>query len=259
MVEQLPDGVSLRVQEKTTPEVDELKWLDTLYYKMGLITHPSLNHGLERTRQLLRERAKLYKKFRKVPKIDQDARLEVLEEAHLRDELESQFLNQGEVTVNLTGLGSQTSRYTILELPEDQKPETAKGQPPLVFIPGISNDLIYGLDLVEELAFSGRRVISIGYPESTMGKITPEFARASVNSKTYTPHDAYFKEAIAKLAGLGPIELWGHSTGSAVIGQMLTDPQFSQRVTNAVLLSPASSVDQSKKSFYLALPTISCS
>lgn len=245
---QSPEEVGARHQEKTTPEQNKSKSLDSLFYFIGSITRKSLadkKTGIERSRQLRRTRAKLYKKFKRAPAENQVS-TDIFREAKLRDALEVQFLNQGEVTVDIPSLGPQTSRYTTVDLPESQKPKEAVDKPPIVFIPGISNDLVYGIGLVEELALSGRKVISIGYPESTLGKVTPEFAKACQASQTYEPHTTFFKEAISRLVGKDtPIELWGHSTGSAIIGDLLKDPQFSQKVTTAVLLCPASSFEQS--------------
>lgn len=264
-----------RTQEKAMPEKDLAGAFDKLFYAATFITRKSMAEhraGIERTRQLRRVRAKLYKEVTKMRKIKGSKYYEeapepsvlrtpdvveksrkLIDEANLRDEIEKQFLNQGQVEVTLPTLGTQSSRFTVVELPESQKPPEALGLPPIVFVPGISNDTAYGISLVEELALNGRKVITLGYPESTLGNLTPEFAQASSESKTYAPHTAYFKGAINKLVGDGEFELWGHSTGSAIDGSLLADPEISRRVTNAVLLSPASSVDQSELSLNVGI------
>ncbi len=245
-----------RTQEKAMPEKDLAGAFDKLFYAATFITRKSMAEhkaGIERTRQLRRVRAKLYKELKGIPHNQKESRQEIFDEAHKRDALEAQFLNQGNVEVTLPNLGTQSSRFTVVELPESQKPPEARALPPIVFIPGISNDTAYGISLVEELALNGRKVITLGYPESSLGSLTPEFAQASSESNTYQPHTDYFKGAINKLVGDGEFELWGHSTGSAIDGTLLADPEISQRVTNAVLLSPASSVDQSGLSLNIGI------
>jgi alpha-beta hydrolase superfamily lysophospholipase len=250
------EGGLTRTQEKALPEKDLTSAFDRLFYAATFITRKSMAEhkaGIERTRQLRRVRAKLYKELKKIPHDQKESRQAIFDEAHARDNIEAQFLNQGNVEVTLPNLGTQSSRFTVVELPESQKPPEAIGLPPIVFIPGISNDTAYGISLVEELALKGRKVITLGYPESSLGNLTGEFAKASAGSKTYEPHTTYFKEAIGKLTGAGPIEIWGHSTGSAIAGNLLVDPQFASRVENAVLLSPASSVDQSALSLNIGI------
>lgn len=251
-----PVELPLRTQERSLPENDKVNALDKLFYAATFITRKSMAEhkaGIERTRQLRRVRAKLYKELKKIPHDQKESRQAIFDEAHARDNIEAQFLNQGNVEVTLPNLGTQSSRFTIVELPESQKPPEAIGLPPIVFIPGISNDTAYGISLVEELALKGRKVITLAYPESSLGNLTPEFAQAFAQSKTYEPHTTYFKEAIGKLTGTGPIEVWGHSTGSAIAGNLLADAEFASRVENAVLLSPASSVNQSNNSLKIGL------
>ncbi len=251
-----PVELPRRTQEKSLPENDKANALDKLFYAATFITRKSMAEhkaGIERTRQLRRVRAKLYKELKKIPHDQRESRQAIFDEAHTRDNIEAQFLNQGNVEVTLPNLGTQSSRFTVVELPESQKPPEAANLPPIVFIPGISNDTAYGISLVEELALKGRKVITLGYPESSLGNLTPEFAQASAESETYEPHTTYFKQAIDKLVGDGPFDLWGHSTGSAVSGSLLADPEVSKRVNTAVLLSPASSVNQSDNSLNIGI------
>ncbi len=98
----------------------------------------------------------------------------------------------------------------------------------------------------------GRRVVTIGFPESFMGRTTEEFAKAVAESKGYGPHEQFFRAALDSLrprsdasAPDQTIELWGFSTGAPIISEMLQDPDLQKVVSDAVLLSPASTADQS--------------
>lgn len=240
-------SASPRRQEVASPEVNRVESFDGLFYLVGKVTHKSLadkREGIQRSLQLRTTRAQILKEFRQTPKADTESRHQLIQEAKTRNELEIQYLNQGEVTVDLPGLGPQTARYTIIDLPENLKPAAEAEKPPIFFIPGLSNDLDCVKATLQELAYSGRRVIAVGFPESFMGKITPEFAQASEQSLDLEPHTTFFKEAANKLIGTdAEIEFWGHSTGATIIEQILADANFQQRTTNAVLLCPAASAD----------------
>lgn len=244
------EGIKPRVQEKASPEVNRVTSLDGFFHFLGQVTAKSMSdrrEGIKRSLQLRHSRAELFKKFKETPKDDEETRRQLIREGKIRDELERQYLNQGEVTVNLPDLGPQTARYTLIDLPPDLKPSDATEKPPIYFIPGISNDLDCVKSTLQELAYTGRKVVAVGFPESFMGKVTPEFANAAQQSSDYQPHVAFFKEAESKLIGeANEVDLWGHSTGAAIIEQMLSDPKFQQKTREAVLLCPASSSNISK-------------
>lgn len=150
-------------------------------------------------------------------------------------------------------MGIQTARYVKLVPPEPLQNDLTK-RPIIVLIPGISNDLDCVGTLMQEAVFMGRRITSIAYPESFMGTVTEQFAKVVEGSLDYTPHVDFFKAAISKLLKEGElIELWGYSTGAPIVEQILNDSQFQERTTNAVLLCPASSVDQSAGSLNMGL------
>ncbi len=186
------------------------------------------------------------------------SRKAVLEEAHERDRLAKEFLNQGEVNVVFPDLGMQTSRFSILnptmdaEVPGNENEVLKK--PPIVMVPGLSNELDSIEGIAQTIAHSGRKVISIGYPEGYVGKVTEEFANAVVASGDRSYHAQFFKEAIKALTqNEQEIELWGLSTGSPIVAELLSDPKLQDKVTQAVLIGPAASVDQSVGSINIGL------
>jgi len=166
------------------------------------------------------------------------------------DVIDSQFAKQKDTQIDIPGLGIQSAYGTEINLPDNLKTPEQISKSPIFLIPALSGDL-YGVEpLMKELAKSGRRVISLAYPESFLGQTTEEFARSVEESTTYEPHVSYFKQAINKLIGEGSeFELWGYSTGSSIAAEILAEPAFQQRAKNAVLISPVSVVDQSKPSF----------
>jgi len=95
-------------------------------------------------------------------------------------------------------------------------------------------------------------VIVVGFPESFSGRTTQAFAEAVKQDSGFGPHAAFFKAALEKLLGKNqPVELWGLSTGAPIISMILKDPAYQERVNQAVLVCPASSVDQSVASLNL--------
>ena len=113
---------------------------------------------------------------------------------------------------------------------------------PLFFVPALSGDLNGIRPLMRETALQGRRVITVGYPESFMGKTTEAFANASRASVNFEPHTTYFKQAIENLVGPnGDFELWGYSAGAGLVTEILQDHKFQQRVANAVIIAPEAS------------------
>lgn len=245
--EVLETTITPPVQEQAVPEGNVVANLNRLLYIFRLITRKSLTRGSEvrseRPLSLRATRAQLFKQFKSTPKTSKEARESILAEAHARDEIVRQYLTQGEVKVNLPNLGEQSARYTIINPPKSMQ-TSEDSKPPIFLIPGISNDIDCVGSLAQEIPFMGRKVILVGMPESLLGKVTPEFAQAVSDSSSYRPHADFFKGAIDVLVGKESlVELWGHSTGSAIIAEILNDPKSQERVTDAVLLNPASSAN----------------
>lgn len=237
-------------QEFKAPEYNRISKGERLLYGFKKITHKSKTSGInrmDRSIDLRSNRADLYKKA--IDTDDPKTRKELFGQAHSRDAIEQQYLMQGEVKVNLPGLGEQIARYNMIEPPEGRRTSETDSKPTIILIPGISNDIDSVGNLEKEIPFNGRNIITIAMPDSFMGLVTEEFATAVKNVPDMTLHTEFFKNAINALAGNEtPIELWGHSTGAMIVAKLLNDPQFSERTTNAVLTSPAGSTEQSKLS-----------
>lgn len=218
------------------------------FYRAGLITRESNLIGSESGKRPLAERmdrAEFLKEYLKTD--DREKKKEILETASELDKVYVQFLqNQQEISVDIDGLGEQMARYVILE------PSKPSDQPPIILLPGISNDLEGIGELPIKLAVSGRKVIEIAYPESWHGKVTKEFGDAVKKSDDYQPHTEFFKSAINKIAGEnGRIDLWGVSTGSLISSNLLADNNFKQRINDAVLLVPPGEIDH--KNFNISM------
>ena len=151
-------------------------------------------------------------------------RKEIVVKGHERDVLAQEFItNQVDLHVDLGKLGLQFAMASVLPSPDQ---EAARQKPPIVLIPGISNDLENMGMLPQEMAFEGRNVIFIGYPENWMGDVTNEFADAAQKSGNYEPHTTFFKRAIEKIkkdpglrTKIGDFEkfdIWGYSAGSVI-------------------------------------------
>jgi pimeloyl-ACP methyl ester carboxylesterase len=190
----------------------------------------------------------------------------IITEARERNDITRQFFTQGELRIPMGDMGVQSARYTVLEPAPSklkERPELAQ-LPPVFFIPGISGDIETVESLAEELAYSGRRVIVVAHPESTMGHITPQFVEQVQNSPDYRAHTEFFTRALYALCSqpaekegdtpvLGPVELQALSTGCPIVKEMLDNEEIAQNVTNAVLYSPASSADVSLPQMGLGL------
>ncbi len=184
----------------------------------------------------------------------QDRRTSV-EAGHARDQLAEEYMtDQQEVRVDLGDLGEQMARFVVLTPPEGRKTEETDLKPPIFLISGISNDLESMGMLPQEIAFKGRKVITIAYPESWHGNVTDEFGKAAEETATFEPHVSFFKQAIenirempdvkSKLGEHAQIELWGYSAGALIVPEILTDNDFGKKVSNAAIIAPASNYDQ---------------
>ncbi len=248
-MEEAPSRLISPTQEKAEPVENRIEKLNRLFLCGKIVTRPSKSKdGLERPLSLRAWRAGLYKEFKSTIKENITERKKILEEAHLRDEILKQYLNQGEVAINLPGLGEQKARYVTINPPEILK-EKDEGKH-IFFIPGISNDIDCVGSVVQTAALLGRKITVIAFPESHKGTVTSEFAEAVKEDKAYSPHTEFFKKTIEKLSeGEESFELWGFSTGGPIVYEILNDLEFQQKTENAVLFAPASSVKQSLLNF----------
>ena len=221
----------------------------------------------DRTLALRRTRRELMGQVRKNQNVQE--RKDLVAQGHARDELAEQFMSgQEEVVVSLGELGEQMARFVVLTPPETRRSEAQDSRPPIFLLPGISNDLESMGMLPQELAFSGRKVVLIGFPESWHGEATDAFGKATESTTSYEPHTTFFKKAIEairekqavqdKIGDASEIDLWGYSTGAAIAAEILTDPQFRQQIANAVIIAPPSCVDQKNLKIFgqeIPLPT----
>ena len=243
--------ISNPIIESRIPEKNALEALEGLFYRVGAITRPSRHHGFERPLSLRAQRANILRKmFPKTgvetPEERQNLRAEA-NEAKARDEIMKQYLTQKEIRVMVDGAGEQMSRFITLEPLTDKERETPPI--PIVIVPGASNDIDCVGTLAQELALRGRKVIVLGYPESFMGKVTPEFVEMIEKSSTYQPHAEFYKKAINGILPGGDFELWGYSNGGPIAEQMLNDKNFWQRVKDAVIIAPSNNVNQTMGEF----------
>ncbi len=224
------------------------------YHRGSEVTAPGKDGEFVRTLATRAVRARIYKDLKRIPKENKAERQELIQEAHTRDKLARDFLNQSEITVHVMQgsepLGKQTARHVTLQPPERN---AQLEKPPIFLIPGISNDLDSVAGLAQELAYSGRKVVTVAYPDTRPGRVTQEFAKAVKESPNFEPHTAFNEAVIDKLLPEGEFDLWVFSTGGPIGAEILNDPKYQNRVSNAVLIAPASSVDQSTFSAGLGL------
>jgi hypothetical protein len=190
-------------------------------------------------------------------------RREIVKRGHERDAMSEKFItDQQEVRVDMGELGEQMSRAIVLPSPDQ---EAARQKPPIFLITGISNDLENMGILPQEMASEGRNVIMIAFPEAWRGEITEEFKNATEAAETYEPHVAFFKKAIEKLKSdpkvreqigdFDKFDMWGHSEGSVIVAESLTDPEYRQQVANAAIICPPNCVELSTRGLIWGLIT----
>ncbi len=244
-----PVEVGPVIEEEAEPTRNLVEALDRLYYLGRAVTHESRfarteenPEGRERPPFLRARRAELHAELEDA---DRGERGEILRRGHLWDQIAEQTLNQREVVVNLPEIGEARARMVELMPPESLRTPETLGRPPIILIPGIANDIESVGNLLGQMAFEGRRVIGLGYPDSIMGKVNPEFVEAVKNHPDFTAHVKFFEAVIDEVAKEGPLEIWGLSTGVPVVAEILNDPKYQQRTRDAVLMCPAAVVDQS--------------
>ena len=130
-------------------------------------------------------------------------------------------------------LGKIKSRYVVLE------PKNKTNECPIFFIPGISNDIDCVGSLISEMAYQGRKVICLAYPESYKGSVTKKFTDRVEESNSYKPHLEFFKKGIEKLVGEDKFELRGLSLGGGIAQELMLDPKISQKIKKSVLIFPS--------------------
>jgi len=249
-----PDDLE-RKQEPRNPEINGIAHpiLEKIHRWLGSATKQSVmpktklaETPVERPLSLRERRARILhaiQENRTAPSLYAPRIQELRNEAHDLDELARQSLNQGTLAIEMGDLGTIAARVTLLEGSKLPGRETKEKNPPVFFIPGISNDIECVDTVGWEIARSGRDVAVVGHPESHMGEVTKEFADACERETGYGPHCSFFLQALQRMFPEGEIELWGFSAGSPIIAEMLArNPELAKRVTKAVLVNPASSV-----------------
>lgn len=250
-----------RTLETVSPENNLINRLQTLFYLASNVTRKSRTNGVERPLSHRNKRREILSEIKKLDRSDTEERKVIeglLGEARSRDEILLQYMTQGEVSVDLDESGVQCARYALINPPETVRTAEKDSLPPIILLGGLSNDLEPMQPLTEEIAYQGRKVISIASPESSQGDVTDAFATEVVGSEDFAAHASFFKKAISDLKAKGEIvgetfELWGYSTGASVASLMLRDAEFSEQVENAAYICPAGSADQSLKQFVMGV------
>lgn len=160
----------------------------------------------------------------------------ILDESKKRGEVYFNFLNGiRPISVDLGKLGVQEANYVDLSFKD-----TDLTKPPIVFIPGISNDVNGTGEFALELALSSkRRVVMFTYPESPQGKVTKQFSKAVLKSGQFEPHVRFFEGAIEQvLSKDGYFDFCGVSAGSIMVSEISKDKDFAKRIGKINLIVP---------------------
>lgn len=172
----------------------------------------------------------------------------------LLDEAFKQYLNQGEININIEGVGEVGGKYTIIDINRRFK-KGNESQPvkPIVVIAGITNDIASMESTLLALSLSGRPIIMVGYPGSQTGKVNETWIQKQIDEKDYVLDADFFKKAIENICGSQEIDIIGHSYGGSVSAEMLNDNAFSSRVRNAAFVNPAGMAEHSKSRLLLGI------
>lgn len=229
----------------TYPEKNALESFSKIFWMLGWVTAKPdakvkpLNPKVDRPLAVRRERAKLLERFKKAGTREEKKR--ILQEAQQRDQALERFLQQKEVMVSRPDIGQAMARYVDMPAPPESKPKN-----PIVFIPGLSNDLACVDTIVQELNLRGHRVVAFGYPSASQGQVSEEFVQATKALPGFESHSRFYGSAIKEVLGNTPFELWAYSTGGPIAGEMVVNKDLpSNQVERMVLLNPASSIKQS--------------
>ena len=240
------------MQEPVTNLVEKTNWL---LYKRGLVTHESVMRtqdnpdGIQRPLFLRARRAKILEEIHHLPAESRDQKQALIDRANALDEIAKQYLNQSELNITLEGLGTQSGKSIQIDPPHSLVAPEDRSKPPIFVIPGIAGDIETVGNFITEIALSGRKVITVGYPDSFNGLATQEFVDAVIADKGFGPHAAFFRAAADYFVGdSSEQELWGYSTGGPILAEILSDPEYQKNVEHAVFVNPTSVVDQSEAS-----------
>ena len=228
------------------PQYKHAEDFDLLLYLKGFITKNVGRYPLATRRQ----RAVLLGEYRNQKT---GGREQIRKRSKNLREVTRQFTQQQkDMTVNVEGIGSLSSRYVILSL-DKQSEKKAKPKSLIFLIPGISNDIEGSGMLGQYLALEGHQIIVLSYPESWHGKVTDQFAIAVEENENFEPHTHFFQQMISQITALekldpantqNGLEIWGYSTGAVIAAKLLKEEKFKQHVKRAVLCCPAACTDK---------------
>ncbi len=166
------------------------------------------------------------------------------------DEIALRYLDQGTVRIELPNLGIQEAKYSFVRTP----PGVEKTGPTIFLVMGFVNDLGSMGNFIAQAVLEGRDVCVVGFPDSSQGKITPEFVKAVKETDSYKPYSDFYKRAIDLFKDqLGEFELWGYSTGCPIGAEILTDPKYQQMIKSAVFMNSAGSTPVGELQFSLGV------
>lgn len=152
------------------------------------------------------------------------------------DEIYFNFLNRVRpISVDMGKLGVQEANYVDLSFSE-----TDLTKPPIVFIPGISNDVNGSGEFALELALSSkRRVIMITYPESPQGKVSKQFPKAVFKSHNFGPHVEFFMGAINQVLGNdSKFDFASVSAGGIFVTEISKKKEMTDRIGKINIIVP---------------------
>lgn len=239
------------IREPSHPEKNQFDTANAAFRLLGAVTRTGENHGTERPLSVRRERARLFTEIKSTD--DRTAKRSALNEAHQRDEVLRQILNQHTVDINTSEYGAASARYAKIDPPNAEVFDSGKG--PIVIIPGISNDIACMDAVAMEAALSGRQVYILGYPGSYMGTVDEDFTEAVERSESYEAHAGFFKNALKSiLPDEQNMELWGFSTGGPIVANILSDDEnLRKKISDAVLINPAGAVKRTNIGLFSGL------
>ena len=174
--------------------------------------------------------------------------LKLLEESRYLDQIADQTVrNQKDITVEFAGIGTVGCRAVEVISPVETE-EEFNDRPLAIYIGGYGTEGASIMPMLYELPLNGLDVVGLGYPDSQSGILTEKFAQQVEQSGSLQAHAEMYKAVVKayveKYPGK-PIQLWGQSTGALVIADMLSDPEFSGEISEAVLIGSAGAMEMS--------------
>lgn len=231
----------------------------------GVMEEIGGNQAVSKTHPMLQERAKLVDEKKQIAENNRErlatakAELDaIIREAQLRDEIAEQYIKgQQEITVQ-TQYGEVSAQSFHLTPPTETLTEETRHLPPVVLVGGWGADAAGVENMAIELAYQGREVFFVGYPDSYGGKMPLEFARATTQPGQeglkpqaeffIAAHTALLMQEANKGREINTVEMWGHSAGCMLGAQMLNTKQWANRVDNAMFVGPAGIAEISQMS-----------